>query len=78
MRFFIFLWQHVTERQVLPLATSGAWSMDFDKLLRRSRSSLLADAPFLTPREKRAHDQFAREHDEQTRLTREALFGPAK
>jgi hypothetical protein len=52
--------------------------MDFDKLLRRSRRSLLADASFLTPRENRAHDQFAREYGEQTRLTREALFGPAK
>jgi hypothetical protein len=52
--------------------------MDLDKLLRRNRRSLLADAPSLTPREKRAHDQFAREYDESTRLTREALFGPAK
>jgi hypothetical protein len=52
--------------------------MDFDKLLRRSPSSLLADAPFLTLREQRAHDQFGREYGEQTRLTREALFGPAK
>jgi hypothetical protein len=52
--------------------------MDLDSLLRRNRRSLLAEPPSLTPREKRAHDQFAREYAEQTRLTRAALKRPAK
>lgn len=52
--------------------------MDLESLLGRNRRSLLAEPPSLTAREKRAHDQFAREYAEQTRLTRAALLGPAK
>ena len=52
--------------------------MDLNALLRRNRRSLLAAPPSLTEREKRAHDQFAREYAEQTRLTRAALLGSAK
>jgi hypothetical protein len=39
--------------------------MDLDSQLHRHRLSLLIAAPSLTAREKRAHDQFAREYAEQ-------------
>ncbi|MFL6728448.1 MAG: hypothetical protein ACJ8FF_02125 [Sphingomicrobium sp.] len=52
--------------------------MDLDSLLRRNRRSLLAEPASLTLREKRAHDQFAREYAEQTRMTLAALRGPAE
>lgn len=52
--------------------------MDLESLLRRNRRSLLAEPPALTPREKRAHDQFAREYAEQVGRTRAALLGPAE
>jgi hypothetical protein len=52
--------------------------MDLESLLERNRRSLIEPHPSLTPSEKRAHDQFAREYAEQSRLTRAALLGPAK
>lgn len=47
--------------------------MDLNSLLRRHQLSLMAADPSMTPREKRAHAQFAREYAEQIRRTREAL-----
>jgi hypothetical protein len=52
--------------------------MDLETLLERNRRSLTRPDPTLTPREQRAHDQFAREYAEQSRMTRAAFFGPAK
>lgn len=52
--------------------------MDLNSLLEQNRLSLLKADPSLTPREKRAHDQFAREYAEQTLLTRAALLGSSK
>lgn len=49
--------------------------MDLNSLLDRNRRSLVAGDPNLTPREKRAHDQFAREYAEQNLRTRAALSG---
>ena len=52
--------------------------MDLNSLLRRHQLSLMAGDRSLSPREKRAHDQFAREFAEQIRMTRDALgAGPA-
>ena len=51
--------------------------MDLNDLLRENRRSLPAEPVSLTPREQRAHDQFAREFADQTRLTRAALLGSA-
>lgn len=52
--------------------------MDLDSLLQSNRRlPITRDVP-LTRREARAHDQFAREFAEQTRLTRNALFGSSK
>ena len=52
--------------------------MDLDSLLERNRIALTRPDGPLTPREARAHDQFAREYAEQTRMTRAALLGTAK
>ena len=49
--------------------------MDLESLLDRNRRSLTKADLALTPRERRAHDQFAREYAEQLGRTREAL-GP--
>jgi hypothetical protein len=52
--------------------------MDLNSLLHRHQLSLMVADRSLTPREKRAHDQFARGYAEQIRLTRDALgAGPA-
>lgn len=52
--------------------------MDLNSLLRRHQLSLMAGDRSLSPREQRAHAQFAREFAEQIRLTRDALgAGPA-
>lgn len=51
---------------------------DLNSLLDRNRRSLLTPPPRLTPREKRAHEQFAREYAEQSLRTRAALRGAAK
>ena len=52
--------------------------MDLESLLQQNRRSLLKDESSMTPRERRAHDQFAREYAEQTLLTRAALMGTSK
>jgi len=60
------------ETSALPL-TPGSNAMDLDSLLQRHRLSLMkADAP-LTPREQRAHDQFARDYAERAGLVRDAI-----
>jgi hypothetical protein len=47
--------------------------VDLNFLLERhQRSSMMADRT-LSPRERRVHDQFAREYAEQIRFTRDAL-----
>jgi hypothetical protein len=52
--------------------------MDLDLLLERNRLGLINVGAATTPRETRAHDQFAREYAEQTRMTRDALLGSTK
>jgi len=52
--------------------------MDLEFLLERNRRALIKPDASLTPREGRAHEQFAREYAEQTRMTRDALLGSAK
>jgi hypothetical protein len=47
--------------------------MDLNSLLRRHQLSLMAAERSLSPREKRAHDQFARDYAEQIRHTRDLL-----
>lgn len=47
--------------------------MDLNFLLHRHQLSLMIANEALSPREKRAHDQFAREYAEQIRFTRDAL-----
>jgi hypothetical protein len=52
--------------------------MDLESVLERNRLALIKGDAKLTPRETRAHDQFAREYAEQSRMTRDALMGSAK
>jgi len=53
--------------------------MDLNSLLRRHQLSLMIADRSLTPLEKRAHEQFAREYSEQIFRTREALgAGPSR
>jgi hypothetical protein len=47
--------------------------MDLNALLRRHQRSLMVADSSLSPSEKRAHAQFAREYSEQIARTREAL-----
>ncbi len=47
--------------------------MDLNALLRRHQLSLIIADRSLTPREKRAHDQFAREYADQIGIVRDAL-----
>jgi hypothetical protein len=47
--------------------------MDLNTLLRRHQLSLMAADRSLSPREQRAHDQFARDYADQIRAVREAL-----
>ena len=47
--------------------------MDLNSLLRRHQLSLMIGDRSLTPREKRAHAQFARDYAEQIHFVREAL-----
>jgi hypothetical protein len=47
--------------------------MDLNALLRRHQLSLIHADRSLSPSEKRAHAQFAREYSEQIARTREAL-----
>ena len=54
-------------------AYTGSNAMDLNSLLQRHQLSLMkADVP-LTPREQRAHDQFARDYAEQVGLVRDAI-----
>ena len=50
--------------------------MDLNALLRRHQLSLIIADRSLTPREKRAHDQFAREYADQIGIVRDALGAP--
>ena len=47
--------------------------MDFNLLLRRHQLSLMAADRSMTARDKRAHEQFARDYAEQIRVVRDAL-----
>lgn len=47
--------------------------MDLNKLLHRHQLSLMVADGSLNPREKRAHDQFARDYADQIRAMRDAL-----
>lgn len=50
--------------------------MDLNSLLHRNRLSLMKADRSLSPREQRAHDQFARDYAEQVGLARDALGAP--
>lgn len=52
--------------------------MDLESFLERNRLAPIKGDAKLTPRETRAHDQFAREYAEQTRMIRDALLRSAK
>lgn len=47
--------------------------MDVNSLLRRHQLSLMAAERSMTPRDKQAHQQFARDYAEQIRIVRDAL-----
>jgi hypothetical protein len=47
--------------------------MDLNSLLRRHQLSLMAGERAMTPRDKRAHEQFARDYAEQIHFVRAAL-----
>jgi hypothetical protein len=47
--------------------------VDLNKLLERHQRSLINADRSLSPRDKRAHDQFAREYAEQIQFVRAAL-----
>jgi hypothetical protein len=47
--------------------------VDLNTLLRWHQLSLMAGDRSMSPREKRAHEQFAREYSEQIARTRETL-----
>ena len=47
--------------------------MDLNSLLRRNQISLMAADTSMTPRDKRAHQQFARDYAEQIQFLRDAL-----
>ena len=50
--------------------------MDLNSLLHRHQLSLMKAGRSLSPREQRAHDQFARDYAEQIGLVRDALGSP--
>ena len=50
--------------------------MDLNSLLRRHQLSLMAADRSMTPRDKRAHEQFARDYAEQIDLVRGSLGAP--
>lgn len=53
--------------------------MDLNFLLRRHQLSLMRAERSMTPRDKRAHEQFARDYAEQIHFIRNALgAGPAR
>jgi hypothetical protein len=47
--------------------------MDLNSLIRRHQLSLVAADRTMTPREKRAHEQFARDYAQQSHFVRAAL-----
>ena len=47
--------------------------MDLNSLLRRHQLSLMRAARSMTPRDKRAHEQFAQDYAEQIDVVRDAL-----
>ncbi len=47
--------------------------MDLNSLLRRHQLSLMNVERSMTPRDKRAHEQFARDYADQIHFVREAL-----
>jgi hypothetical protein len=47
--------------------------MDLNSLLRRHQLSLIAADRTMTPRDKRAHEQFARDYAKQIHFVRAAL-----
>jgi hypothetical protein len=47
--------------------------MDLNFLLRRHQLSLMDAERSMTPREKRAHEQFARDYADQIQFVRDAL-----
>lgn len=47
--------------------------MDLNSLLRRNQLSLIAADHSMTPRDKRAHQQFARDYAEHAHILRDAL-----
>lgn len=47
--------------------------MDLNSLLRRHQLSLMAADRAMSPRDKRAHEQFARDYAEQIGIVRDAL-----
>lgn len=47
--------------------------MDLNSLLRRNQLSLMATGRSMTPRDKRAHEQFARDYAEQKSIVRDAF-----
>jgi len=47
--------------------------MDLNSLLRRHQLSLMVAERSMTPRDKRAHEQFARDYAEQIQFVRAAL-----
>ena len=47
--------------------------MDLNSLLRRHQLSLMRADRSQSPREKRAHEQFAKDYAEQIRVTRDPL-----
>ena len=51
--------------------------MDLNSLLRRHQLSLMAADRSMTVRDKRAHEQFARDYAEQIRIVRDALGAAA-
>lgn len=47
--------------------------MDLDTLLERHRRSLMIASAAMSPRERRAHAQFARDYAEQIKAVRDSL-----
>ena len=47
--------------------------MDLNSLLRRHQLSLMRAQRSMTPRDKRAHEQFAHDYAEQIQIVRDAL-----
>ena len=50
--------------------------MDLNSLLSRNQHSLMATNRSMTPRDKRAHEQFARDYAEQIYIVQDAFGAP--